>query len=109
MATVGKEICVLEGEKLEKKVLTCLDEEVISLLVFPKFDLEKFPFVGYFCAKSVGFADLRTDGKYRSIANDKGAYPHNSTSKMQLIEVDDDGSLLFATTRGRQVATFRIK
>ena len=49
------------------------------------------------------------DGKYKSIANDKGNNPLNYTSKLQLIEVAADGSLLIATTRGSKVATFRIK
>ena len=108
LATIGKEICLLTGDSFDKRVLVSLPEDVISLLLLPQFDMQNFPFVVYFCRNSVGLADLR-DGKYKSIANDKGNAFWNYTSKLQLIEVAADGSLLIATTRNNQVATFRIK
>ena len=98
----------MTGDSFDKRVLVSLPEDVSSLLLLPQFDMQNFPFVVYFCRNSVGLADLR-DGKYKSIANDKGNNPWNWTSKLQLIEVAADSSLLIATTRGKQVATYRIK
>ena len=108
LATIGKEICLLTGDSFNKRVLVSLPKYVSSLLLLPQFDMNNFPFVVYFCVNSVGFADLR-DGKYKAIANEKGNNPSNYTSKLQLIEVAVDGSLLIATTRNKQVATYRIK
>ena len=87
LATIGNEICLLTGDSFDKRVLVSL----------PQFGMQNFPFVVYFCANSVGIADLR-DGKYNSIVNNKGNNPYNLTSKLQLIEVAADGSLLIATT-----------
>ena len=98
----------MTGDSFDKRVLVSLPQDVISLLLLPQFDMQNFPFVVYFCVNSVGLADLR-EGKYKSIANDKGNVNYNRTSKLQLIEVAADGSLLIATTRYKQVATFRIK
>ena len=87
-------------DSFDQRILVSLPEYVSSLLLLPQFDMQNFPFVVYFCVNSIGLADLR-DGKYKSIANDKGNSGLNYTSKLQLIEVAADGSLLIATTRGK--------
>ena len=71
------------------------------------------PFALYHGESSVGLIDLST-GKYLSIDNQLDVFAwfnftSKLTSKLQLVDVADDGSLLFAALSEKKVRLFKIR
>ena len=80
---------------------------VTCLLPLPHFNMSTHPFALYHAYESVGLIDFST-GKYLSIDNQQEYGWGNYTSKLQLVEVAEDGSLLFAAPSIKKVKTFKI-
>ena len=82
---------------------------VTCLLPLPHFNMSTHPFALYHGESSVGLIDLST-GKYLSIDNQLDGFGlFNFSSKLQLVEVADDGSLLFAAPSDKKVRLFKIR
>jgi len=127
LASIDNEICLLTPPSMAKQVLLTLPSAVYSLIPIPHFNIDTSPYVIYLCENSLGIADLKkkeyknVDHNEISDCNGDGngeesdkdyniCVSFNSTSKLQLVEVAADGSILLATTRDyKKVATFRIR
>ena len=83
-----------------------MHDRIYSLLPLPCFNMSTHPFALYYGQTSVGLVNLKT-GKYLKIEN-RGIF-YNFTSRLQLVEVADDGSLLFAAPSDKKVRLFKIR